>query len=166
MPRALLIFPLLLFLGCSPAISENQASTVVSTQTKSKAVSDKIVPKELPILGSSETQLRFKAEDAEAVLTKKPRPTYPATLAVLAGNPPPDVDVCNLSYSAVTKATFDCMQENMNYFQVANTFGFEGEKTVVEGAKITYTWRSGKEGVATIVFDNDKLISKTQVGLK
>lgn len=138
----------------------------VKTTFRSKAATDKLTPKELPVLGTSSEQLNFQAKDAEAVLSNKPRPTSPIPLAVLAGNPPPDVDVCNLPFSALTKAIFEnCAEQGMSYIQTANTFGFSGELTTEAGNSKTYTWKS-REGIVAITFVDDGLTSKTQTGLK
>lgn len=154
------------------SVSEPQPSPQVEqspkiADIKSKADATQLVNKELPVLGSSYVQLSFKSEDAEAVVSGKPRPTSPLTLAVLAGNPPPDTDVCNLPFSAVTKAIFDeCLQEGMNYFQVANTFGFKGEQISSSGSDVTYAWKDTDRGIASVVFRNDKLYTKSEISLK
>lgn len=112
-------------------------------------------------------QLRFQIEDANAKINKTPRPTYPLPLAVLAGSSPPDVDICNLPFSAVTQVIFnECLQEGMNYFQVANTFGFEGKERQRTGEEVTYSWGASEGGLAIVVFKNDKLSSKSQNSLK
>lgn len=133
---------------------------------RSKAPSDRLVPKHQPILGTEQEQIDFKVRDAQAIFNNTPRPDSPVTLAVLAGNVPADIDVCNLPFIAVTEAMFErCAEAGMNYIQVANTFGFAGELTTEAGSSKTYTWRSGG-GVVAITFVDDKLTSKTQSGLK
>ena len=155
-----------------PPLSQSQSTPQQAEQSpklaiRSKADATQLVHKELPILGTSYIQLSFQAEDAEAIISNKPRPTFPLTLAVLAGNPPPNTDVCNLPFSAVTKAIFNqCLQEEMNYFQVANTFGFEGEEIQRTGSDVTYAWKDGDKGIVTVLFKGDKLYTKSQNSLK
>lgn len=167
--KCLLITLTALSIGCGSCSSSNPVSSQpqeAKLTFKSRAKSDNLVVKELPELGSNIEQLSFKAEDAKAVLDDKPRPTSPLPLAVLAGNPPPDVDVCNLPFSALTKAIFEnCAEQGISYIQLANTFGFAGDLTTETGNNKIYTWKNSS-GMATITFTNDKLTSKTQVGLK
>jgi len=152
--------------------SDAQSSKVESSAEAAKPVETKPVvvefkQKELPILGSSYQQLDFKQRDAEAVLSNKPRPTTPETLAVFAGNPPPGVDVCNLSYSAVTIAIYEkCINPGLSYIQVSNIFGFKGTSVSESGSIAIYTWGSVEGGLVTATFESDKLTSKSQVKLK
>lgn len=128
---------------------------------------NKIIEKPLPVLGSVGVQSRFDVEDGLAVLNGTPRPTYPPTLAVLAGNPPPGTDVCNLPYSAITQAIYEkCIHEGMTYIQVSNIIGFAGEEVSQSGSTKVYRWGDSKNGFMIGTFQNDRLISKSQSTLK
>lgn len=127
----------------------------------------KIVEKSLPVLGTTYIQLDFEAKDAEAFLNGTPRPTTPETLAVLAGNPPPGADVCNLPYSAITIAIYqECIHEGLSYVEVSNTVGWAGKEASSSGSTVEYTWGNGDKGVMSAMFQDNRLISKSQVGLK
>ncbi|MGF1677495.1 MAG: hypothetical protein ACFCUV_27960 [Rivularia sp. (in: cyanobacteria)] len=171
MIKCVFIFSLILLglHGCGGGSQVNQDSTEVrpSIEFKSKAPADKLTPKTLPRLGTTYEQLNFKAEDAEAIISSKPRPTYPTPLAVLAGNPPPDIDICNLEFSATTQAIFEqCIQKGMNYYQVANTLGFAGKEIETIEDSITYRWGNGDGGEARVTFKGDRMVSKSQIKLK
>ncbi len=59
-----------------------------------------------------------------------------------------------------------CIKEGMSYVEVANIIGFNGEENSSSGSTITYTWSNGEKGVMTAVFQNNRLSSKLQTGLK
>jgi len=127
----------------------------------------KIVDKPLPKLRTMDEQLDYKAKDAEAVIKSTLDPSTSEMLAVLAGNPPVGTDVCRLPYSAITLAIYQqCIHEGMNYVQVSNIIGWAGEETANSGSTLEYTWREGDKGIMRAVFQDNRLISKSQVGLK
>ncbi len=147
--------------------SEEVASTLESASPTAAPENTELVAKQLPILGTTYEQLDFEARDAEAVIKGTPRPTTPETLAVLAGNPPPGTDVCHLPYSALTMAIYqNCIHEGMSYVQVSNTFGWAGTEASNSGSTVEYIWKNGDKGVITAVFQDNRLISKSQVELK
>lgn len=126
-----------------------------------------IVEKPLPILGTTYAQLDFKAKDAEAVFSGTPRPSTPETLAVLTRNLPSGTDVCNLSYSAITMVIYqECIHKGMNYVEVSNIIGWAGKEVLSSGSTVEYIWGDGDEGVMSAVFQDDRLVSKSQVSLK
>ena len=73
-------------------------------------------------------------------------------------------------YMIVTKAEYDQITDGMNYSKVAITIGVNGEelsRTSGDGVILTtYRWvnHDGSNLIAT--FQNDKLVSKAQFGLK
>lgn len=152
--------------GCKEVIQKSSYSSVQITDSTPSPVST-VVTKPLPNLGALVEGSRFEYEDSKAIISGNPRPTSPPTLAVLAGNPPTGTDVCNLPYSALIMAMYQqCIKEGMSYVEVANIIGFNGEENSSSGSTITYTWTDGKEGIMTAVFQNNRLSSKSQTGLK
>lgn len=155
----------------TPSLSTAVNGEVAPTEeTASPTVAPKdtlIVEKPLPRLGTTFEQLDFEAKDAEAILTGTPRPSSPEPLAVLAGNAPPGTDVCNLPYSAITIAIYqECIHEGMSYVEVSNIIGWAGKEASSSGSTVEYTWGDGDGGVMSAVFQDNHLISKSQVGLK
>ena len=73
-------------------------------------------------------------------------------------------------YMVVTKAEYDQIADGMSYSKVAMTIGVDGEelsRTSGDGVSLTtYRWvnHDGSNLIAT--FQNSKLISKAQFGLK
>jgi len=152
--------------GCKEVIQNPSSSSVQPTDSTSSSVST-VVTKPLPNLGSAVEGARFEYEDSKAIISGSPRPTYPPILAVLAGNPPAGINVCNLPYSALIMAMYQqCIKEGMSYVEVANIIGFNGEESSSSGSTITYKWSDGEEGVMTAVFQANRLSSKSQTGLK
>jgi hypothetical protein len=147
--------------------SKNQSSKpseVVSSTTPSNEI---LKSKSLPILGDSETQSKFKLEDLNAIIENRPRPTSPETLAVLAGNTPSNVDVCNLSYSVLVKSMYEkCFPEGMSYIAMSNIIGWAGEESSRSGNTVVYNWKNGNDGLLTATFINGNLTAKSQNGLK
>jgi hypothetical protein len=141
-----------------PEVSGTSATAVPTNET--------LKEKSVPTLGDVNTQLQFKADDALAILEGKPRPTYPETLAVLAGNPPQGTDVCNLSYSALIKAMYDsCFPEEITYIAMSNIIGWAGEENSQSGDTVVYSW-GGEQGNLTATFTNGRLTAKSQRDLK
>jgi hypothetical protein len=166
------LFCLVYLIGCTN--SEKQSvdqsppvSSTISTVPSTTPVNEVLQPKQLPVLGDTATQLKFQADDAQAVLQGQTRPTYPPTLAVLAGNPPAGTDVCNLPYSALIKAMYDkCFPERSSYIQISNIIGWAGEEISRSGDTVVYNWGSAEKGILTATFINKSLASKSQNGLK
>lgn len=70
----------------------------------------------------------------------------------------------------VTKAAFATLAENMSYADAVSILGKEGEitdETVTFGGSrtVSYEWKPAS-GTLTLIFQNDKLFSKIQYGLK
>jgi hypothetical protein len=157
---------LLIVGGCRQVIQTPSSSSVQPTYSTPSPV-NMVVTKPLPSLGSLVEGSRFDYEDSKAIISGSPRPTSPPILAVLAGNPPTGTDVCNLPYSALIMAMYQqCIKEGMSYVEVANIIGFNGEENSSSGSTVTYTWSNGEKGIMTAVFQNNKLSSKAQTGLK
>lgn len=142
-------------------ISENSNSESVDL------VQEEFIAKPLPDLGDAQTQMQFRVDDSMAMINGDQRPTHPETLAVLAGNPPSGVDVCNLSYTAlIMKIYQECISEGMSPIEVSNILGWTGTETSNSGSTVIYTWRNHNEGIMTATFKDNRLISKSQVGLE
>jgi len=168
--------------GCSE--SKNQSSsqpeaisgseTTSNSENTNNSISENVVAenevlteKDIPTLGSATTQLQFESEDSMAILQGRPRPTYPETLAVLAGNPPPGTDVCNLEYSALIKAMYDsCFPEGISYVAMSNIIGWAGKEISRSGETVIYSWGGGDRGTLTATFTDGRLTAKSQDGLK
>jgi hypothetical protein len=151
--------------GCSSLGNQDNNQSTSSSSTV--LVNETLKAKPLPILGSLETQLKFEIDDSLAVIAEKPRPTYPETLAVLAGNPPQGTDVCNLSYAALIKAMYaSCFPEGITYIAMSNVIGWAGEENSRSGDTVIYTWGGGERGTLTATFTNGRLTAKSQLGLK
>jgi hypothetical protein len=165
------LFCLMYLLGCanSGSKSVDQSSPVSSsipTVNSAIPVNEVLQPKQLPDLGDTATLLKFRADDAQAVLQGQPRPTYPPMLAVLAGNPPAGTDVCNLPYSALIKAMYaQCFPEGISYVRMSNIIGWAGEEISRSGDTVVYNWGSTEKGTLTATFVNGGLTSKSQSGL-
>jgi hypothetical protein len=165
-------FCFLYLISC--ANSENQSlekSPTVSSSAPMVAsvtpVNEVLQPKQLPVLGDTATQLKFQADDAQAVLQGQARPTSPPILAVLAGNPPAGTDVCNLTYSALIRAMYDqCFPEGISYVRMSNIIGWAGEEISRSGNTLVYNWGSTEKGTLTATFVNGGLTSKSQSSLK
>lgn len=170
MKRAIILIYCFLYLaGCSNSGNQNTSSSPSATLPNSSVtpITETLQPKELPVLGDSATQLQFKVDEAQAVIENKARPTYPPTLAVLAGNPPEGTDVCNLSYSALIKAMYEkCLLEGMGYISMSNLIGWAGEEISRSDDTVIYKWGSGEQGILTATFVNGRLTAKSQMGLK
>ena len=142
-------------------ISENSNSESVDL------AQEELIAKPLPDLGDAHTQMQFRVDDSMAIINGGQRPTYPETLAVLAGNPPPGLDICNLSYSALTMKIYqECIKDGMSPIQVSNTLGWAGTKTSSSGSTVIYTWKNQRDGMMTVTFTNNRLVSKSQIGLE
>jgi hypothetical protein len=162
--RAYIIaFCFVILTGCGK--SDNQGTTQPSTTMTS--ANETLQPKSLPILGDSETQAKFKLADLTAITQSQPRPTEPQTLAVLAGNPPAGIDVCNLPYSALIQAMYQkCFPEGISQIKMSNIIGWAGEEISRSGDTAIYKWGSGDKGTLTATFVKGALTSKSQNGLK
>lgn len=71
--------------------------------------------------------------------------------------------------NGVNMASFKRIKPNMNYAEVVEILGKEGEEfssTNIAGiTNVTYTWSGGFMVTVTAMFQNDKLLNKTQMGL-
>jgi hypothetical protein len=160
----LLVLCSFLFTGCSK--SEVQSGTQEPTTPLAPA-NDVLQPKTLPDLGDTETLAKFRLADLNAIIESKPRPTDPPILAVLAGNPPAETDVCNLPYSALIQAMYQkCFPEGINQVKMSNIIGWAGEEISRSGDTIIYKWTDGDKGILTATFTKGGLTGKSQNGLK
>jgi hypothetical protein len=158
----------------SGILSGNSKKTDLSSTSEAESVSHAVIPKNeilqpkpLPDRGVLGDAVKFEFDDASAVARGTPRPTYPPTLAVLAGNPPQGTDVCNLPYQAIIKLMYEkCFPTGISYVSMANMIGWAGEETSRSGDTVTFRWGNGKEGSITAIFNNNKLTSISQNGLK
>jgi len=74
----------------------------------------------------------------------------------------------------ITKSEFDKIQNNMSYEEVSKIVGGEGEVASESGEKgtslhtimISYTGEGDLGANASLMFQGDKLMNKTQIGLK
>lgn len=74
----------------------------------------------------------------------------------------------------ITKSEFDKIQNNMSYEEVSKIVGGEGEVSSESGEKgtslhtimISYTGEGDLGANASLMFQGDKLMNKTQIGLK
>jgi len=161
-------FVFIVLSACSNATADKQVEATKQHKTfRSKSPADKLVPKHPPIYPSGEQEVEFNLKDSKAIFYGEPRPNSPLVLAVLAGNPSPGADICNLKFIAVTQPIFEqCIEIGMNYNQVANTLGFTGKLiSSTENSKI-YGWASNKQGMVTVTFKNNKVTAKSATGLK
>lgn len=135
--------------------------------------------KEIPILGTSRQQLNDEMAVAQIVVsagsngkvTGIPRTSSagvaPNPIAVLQGIIPEGTDVCHLPYSALIKEMYEtCFNEGMSHIDVASIIGYEGTESAKAGNSTSYTWSGSKGGVMNATFVDDKLIAKSQQGLK
>lgn len=158
--KIILLLPLLLTTACSSGM----ASTGQAPNSPEPAA---LQSKPLPVLGDSKTQFDFQIADLNAIIGKQPRPVEPQTLAVLAGNPPPGVDVCNLPYSALTQKMYlSCFPEGISYVGMSNVIGWAGEEVSRSGNTVGYIWRGTKGSFLMATFTDGKLTAKSQQGLK
>ena len=136
-------------------------------------------PKDLPVLGTSDQQLQDQATVLDIQVNGKttngsseiPRTSAagvtPNPIAVKMGYPPAGTDVCNLPYSALIRQMYEqCFTEGMSYVQISNIVGWQGEEVSRTGSSVTYRWGDGKDGSMLLIFESDRLISKSQTGLK
>jgi len=68
----------------------------------------------------------------------------------------------------ITLSNFNRLQEGMSYSEVAHYFGQSGDRSAssTDRETVAYLWRGRDGSSATVVFRNDRLISKTQIHLK
>lgn len=177
--------PLLLAVGCgtdkpsseqaNPPLSE-QASPLSPAPSAPSAPSSTFTPKELPVLGTLNGQ-RSDAEKVWNVILSGKSPdeipqassagVKPNPIAVKMGYPPKGTDVCKLPYSALILVMYQkCFSQGMTPVDVANIVGWEGTEVANTRLTKSYEWADGKGGSMVIVFEGDRLKSKSQSGLK
>jgi len=154
-----------------------KAQSELSTASSNTNV---FTPKKLPKLGTINQQLNDEAIVLEIILSGKthdgtiteiPQSSIagvtPNPIAVKQGYPPKGTDICNLPYSALIRAMYEqCFSQGMSYIQVSNIVGWKGEELASSGSSVTYRWGDGKKGSMIFIFENDRLLSKSQNGLK
>jgi Domain of Unknown Function with PDB structure (DUF3862) len=132
-----------------------------------------------PIIASSEVEKSPSPKPSPTVevspspkVTKSPLPNVKASSspAVTKSNQPSSVPSPTLG---VTMANFDQLKTGMNYEQVVTILGKSGKEmssSEIGGIKtVMYTWEGDNGGFGAnmnAMFQNNKLISKAQFGLK
>ena len=95
----------------------------------------------------------ISAPVAQAVLGEHPKPGYEASEA-----------------GGVTMRNFQRLETGMSYKGAAHILGQQGEEVSsndIAGIKtIMYQWKAGSMANMNAMFQNDKLISKAQIGLE
>lgn len=159
-------------------VNSNPPSEAASSEAASSPSNDVFTPKKAPILGSTASQLEDQSIVLQLALngrttsglTEIPKSSMygiaPNPVAVTMGYPPAGTDICNLPYSALIRPMYEqCIKEGMTFNQVSSIVGWEGEETSSSGSSKTYRWGSGG-GSMFLTFENNRLISKSQTGLK
>lgn len=159
--------------------STNPSTNLSAPPTNTTIASEVFNPKILPILGTTYQQLEDESTILQIMTSGKTtdgRTEIPQTslagvtpnpIAVKKGYPPKGTDVCKLPYSALIRQMYEqCFTDGMNFTQVSNIVGWQGEEVASSGSGRTYRWGDGDGGSMMFVFDNDRLVSKSQVGLK
>lgn len=151
-----------------------------SSSTPDVSLSNEVfTPKKIPILGNTYQQLEDESTILQIQLygkttdgrTEIPKASLagitPNPIAVKKGYPPEGTDVCNLPYSVLIKQMYEqCFKDGMSYNQASNIAGWQGEEAASSGSTTTYRWGDGDSGSMLLVFDNGRLVSKSQSGLK
>lgn len=104
-----------------------------------------------------------KEEKAQTQATPKQAPSAPTAAPVPKATAAPET-------GAVTMANFNKLKTGMSYRQVVAILGSEGEvlsENEIAGTRtVMYQWKAGYLANMNAMFQNDKLISKTQLGLE
>lgn len=164
--------------GNEPRVASSTSSSL-STSSRANEDNGVFTPKQIPVLGNTYQQLEDESTVLQIVLfgkttdgiTQIPKTSLagvtPNPIAVNEGYPPEGTDVCNLPYSALIRAMYEqCFSDGMSYIQVSNIVGWKGEEITRTGSSTIYQWRDGDGGSMTFTFDNDRLVSQSQTGLK
>ena len=78
----------------------------------------------------------------------------------------PKAPACLRKTVSVKMDTFEqCLPDELTYVQAANVLGYRGRLQTKAGNTEIWQWNDGDGKYLSIVFDNGKLKSKTQVGL-
>jgi hypothetical protein len=158
---------LALLVATTTSCSSSGGSTSQAAPVPAQAAPEVLKTKPMPELGDSQTQYDFQLADLKAIAQGQPRPVQPETLAVLAGNPPQGVDVCNLPFSALTQKMYlSCFPEGITYVGASNIAGWAGEEVSRSGDAVVYTWRGNRGSFLMATFKNGRLTAKSQQGLK
>ena len=169
---AILIFVLCTaFLGCHSATSSN-----VDTPPSSPTSSNVNTPPSSPSIANSNTGT--VVNNQPHLISKIPDQPAAATPPVNQVTPAAQVSGNNTSQAKTTKnssaamESFNKIQNDMTYPEVAKILGSAGEKSgefKVEGGVLTeYKWQgkeSGRDFIVGAEFINGKLVRKTQFGL-
>jgi hypothetical protein len=168
--------PLLLAVGCGANKPVSEQASSPSPVLSAPPLSSTFVPKQVPVLGTSYAQMTDEADVLNIIVSGKSHDEIretslagvkPNPIAVKLGYPPKGTDVCKLPYSALIRAMYEkCVVQGMSPIDVANILGWEGKEVSSAGAAKTYEWRDGKGGSMMVVFEGDRLVSKSQAGLK
>jgi hypothetical protein len=90
----------------------------------------------------------------------------PSSLPVAALPEVPNNPACSRKYVSVKLDTFQyCLVDGMHYIQVANILGYAGTLQAQSGSTEIWQWNNGNGGFLTGNFSNQKLVTKSQVGL-
>lgn len=78
-------------------------------------------------------------------------------------------DDAEVASDEITAAKFKKIKQGMSYKKVVKVIGSEGEEqsssSVAGEEAVVYQWTSDSFGIASVTFENDKVVSKAQIGL-
>jgi hypothetical protein len=78
----------------------------------------------------------------------------------------PKAPACSRAYVSVKLDTFEqCLPDGLTYVQVANVLGYRGTLQTKSGGTEIWQWNDGEGKYLSVIFDNGKLKSKSQLGL-
>lgn len=175
-----LAFSLFLATGCGGEKPSSEPTSIAPPPTSSASsapsASTNFRPKELPVLGTLEGQKSDQAEVLNILASGRSQDEIPQAssagvkpnpIAVKLGYPPKGTDVCNLPYSALIRPMYEkCFSPGMNPTDIANIVGWEGTEVASTESTKTYEWRDGRDGSMTVVFERDRLASKSETRLQ
>jgi len=79
----------------------------------------------------------------------------------------PDNPACQRKTTSVKLDTYEnCLVEGLTWVQVANVLGYKGNERSRSGSTHIVQWSDGSGGYITATFVDNKLQSKSQIGLK
>lgn len=79
----------------------------------------------------------------------------------------PKAPACSRTYVSVKMDTFEqCLPDGLTYVQAANVPGYRGTLQTKSETTEIWQWNSGEGKYLSIVFDDGKLKSKSQIGLQ
>lgn len=110
---------------------------------------------------------------AESVTSSATESSSNATSSKTGSNKKQSNNTASSKKNYITKADFDKISNGMTYEEVKKIIGCDGELMSEVGSKgeqyytVVYNWK-GKDGISNAVFEfqDNKLIAKSQVGLR